>query len=136
MLSTHGSYADEDVPIVDDGKAALAFAVAAKDTRGTNRGLYRFMLQAVPRWKWYLFVLFCFCLAAGESFQGAPDYSNCLVSSSLTHVTEIYLRIWMQDAPSNKLYIFGMIGVMCYAMMSDAVTYWCVDFICCYVAAS
>lgn len=77
VLSAHDSYADEEVPVVDDRKAALAFAIAVKDTRSTNSGLYRFMLQAVPRWKWYLFVLFSLCIAVTESFQGIPACLRC-----------------------------------------------------------
>lgn len=70
-----------------------------------------------------VFALYC----RDREFSGYSSLPSLYYSSPLTRITEIYIRIWLQDAPSNKLYIFGMIGVLCYALVSDAVTYWCVN---------
>lgn len=72
VISAHDSYADEQEPevIVDDQKMDLAFETAVQDTRGTDTGLYRFMFQAVTRWKMLLFILFTLIMCLTQSFQG------------------------------------------------------------------
>ena len=42
----------------------------------------------------------------------------------LTKSAEIYIRIWLETEPSNKLYILGMVALLCYAAISDIFTAW------------
>lgn len=94
VLSAHDVQAEE-VPheTLDKLKTELEFALASQGTRATDNGLYAFMLQAVPTIIVILFYAAIAIMALSESFP------------------EIYMRIWMQQDATNKLYIIGM-GVL------------------------
>lgn len=77
VLSAHDSDTDEQEPeaLVDDQKTDLAFEIAVQGTRGTDTGLYRFMFQAVTRWKIILFLTFTLIFALTSSFQGIAFFN-------------------------------------------------------------
>lgn len=72
VLSTHDSQADEEVPheTLDKLKAELEFALASQGTRATDKGLYAFMLQAVPKVVITLFFTAVAMMALSESLPG------------------------------------------------------------------
>lgn len=72
VLSAHSSEVDEEASheALDELKTELEFALASQGTRGTDTGLYTFMLQAVPRLILIAFAIAAALMAVVESFPG------------------------------------------------------------------
>lgn len=94
---------------IDDDKLELELAVAAMKTRGHDGKLYAFYFRVVPKW---LLISFAVAIALVPTMERFP---------------EIFIRIWVTEAPYNKLWLIAMAGFALFSMFVNWLASWYVN---------
>lgn len=108
VLSDHavqGQDGESDGGIGDD-KLELQLAAAAMKTRGHDGKLYSFYFRVVPRW---LMICFTVSMALVPTMERFP---------------EVFIRIWVTEAPYDKLWLIAMAGFAIFSMFVNWLASW------------
>ncbi|KAK2592795.1 hypothetical protein QQS21_009499 [Conoideocrella luteorostrata] len=104
----------DDAGLVEDvEKSDMTNASSSGDDHLVRKqgdmGLYSFYLKSVSKWLWIIFLVAVIIVTVSQRLPGSSPADNIFTSTQLIENAEIFIRIWLDVAPENKVYIVGYI---------------------------
>lgn len=75
-------------------------------------GLYKMFITSMGLWLFFIYLLLQIAMSVLELLPGKYFRTRRSVLLLIRIVTDIYMRIWVEVAPKNKLYYIGYVGVV------------------------